>query len=219
MFVDADDQLAPHSIQNLYRHIIQSQADEVIGAYVNQHQVYRYSGWNGFQPCYSLIKNLLAMKNSFCVLWAILFKKEVLDGCLDTPRQIKEREDVLTQIKFLIKEPKVFFIPDIVYIYEEGLPNNRTVDLQMIEAYDKELKKALTPQWDTYKSAFLLHQIKTYENFIDKKQFYVFDAYYKTLRKCINSHIPLMDRIVIWLPAKIAYFPIHCYKKWCNGKH
>ncbi len=213
MFVDADDSLLTGAITTLYNAITENGADEVIGTYKDQHGNCYDSGWRGFVPCEPLIRNLLSIKNSFCVLWGIMFRKKLLDGCLDAPREIVEREDSLMQIKCLIKNPKVFFIADAVYLYNVDVPNNRIENLEWICIYDNELRKTLQSQWELYKSAFVGHQIKVYEKFIDKRQFYVLNDYYRPLRKQLTSDIPLMDRVAIMLPPQLGYFPIHYYKK------
>jgi hypothetical protein len=107
----------------------------------------------------------------------------------------------------------VFFIADPVYLYDVDVPNNRIENLEWIRIYDYELCKTLQPQWNLYKSAFVGHQIKVYEKFIDKRQFYVLNDYYRPLRKRLTSDIPLMDRLAIMLPPRIGYYPIHYYKK------
>ena len=212
MFVDADDKLLPNAIKTLYKAIESSGADEVIGTYKDQYDNCYDSGWRGFMPCESLIRNLLSIKNSFCVLWGIMFRKSLLDGCLNAPREIVEREDSLMQIKCLMKHPKVFFIADAVYLYYQDVPNQRKENLEWIRIYDNELRQTLQPQWELYKSAFIGHQIKVYEKFIDKRQFNVLNDYYRPLRKQLSSDIPLMDRIAIMLPPCLGYYPIHYYK-------
>lgn len=218
MFVDADDKLLPNAIKTLYKAIIDSNADEVIGTYKDQYGNRYDSGWRGFMPCEPLVRNLLSIKNSFCVLWGIMFRKSLLDGCLNAPREIVEREDSLMQIKCLMKNPKVYFIADAVYLYYQDVPNQRKENLEWIRIYDNELQKTLQPQWELYKSAFVGHQIKVYEKFIDKRQFNVLNDYYRPLRKQLSSDIPLMDRIAILLPPQLGYFPIHYYKKLLKFK-
>ena len=218
MFVDADDKLLPNAIKTLYKAIIDSNADEVIGTYKDQYGNRYDSGWRGFMPCEPLVRNLLSIKNSFCVLWGIMFRKSLLDGCLNAPREIVEREDSLMQIKCLMKNPKVYFIADAVYLYYQDVPNQRKENLEWIRIYDNELQKTLQPQWELYKSAFVGHQIKVYEKFIDKRQFNVLNDYYRPLRKQLSSDIPLIDRIAILLPPQLGYFPIHYYKKLLKFK-
>ena len=218
MFVDADDKLLPNAIKTLYKAIIDSNADEVIGTYKDQYGNRYDSGWRGFMSCEPLVRNLLSIKNSFCVLWGIMFRKSLLDGCLNAPREIVEREDSLMQIKYLMKNPKVYFIADAVYLYYQDVPNQRKENLEWIRIYDNELQKTLQPQWELYKSAFVGHQIKVYEKFIDKRQFNVLNDYYRPLRKQLSSDIPLMDRIAILLPPQLGYFPIHYYKKLLKFK-
>ena len=218
MFADADDMLMPNTLQTMYHAITTNAADEVIGTYKDQYDNCHDSGWRGFVSCEPLIRNLLSIKNSFCVLWGIIFRRELLEGCLDAPREIVEREDSLMQIKCLMKQPKVFFIADPVYLYFVDVPTQRVENLDWIRIYDNQLRQTLEPQWERYKSALIGHQIKVYEKFIDKQQFQVFEDYYRPLRNQLTSDIPLMDRIALSLPPRLAYYPIHYYKKLLKWK-
>ena len=218
MFADADDMLMPNTLQTMYHAITTNAADEVIGTYKDQYGNCHDSGWRGFVSCEPLIRNLLSIKNSFCVLWGIIFRRELLEGCLDAPREIVEREDSLMQIKCLMKQPKVFFIADQVYLYFVDVPTQRVENLDWIRIYDNQLRQTLEPQWERYKSAFVGHQIKVYEKFIDKRQFQVYEDYYRPLRNQLTSDIPLMDRIALSLPPRLAYYPIHYYKKLLKWK-
>ena len=92
------------------------------------------------------------------------------------------------------------------------MPNDRIENLEMIRIYDEELRKTLQPQWERYRSAFIGHQIKVYEKFIDKRQFHVLDAYYRPLRKQLDKSIPFADRLALLLPPRISYFFVHYYK-------
>mgnify|MGYP002623487229 CR=1 FL=1 len=213
VFADADDCLLPGALTILHTAITESKADEVIATYDDQYGRRHDSGWRGFQPCRQLVCDLLAVRNSFCVLWGIIFRKDILEGCLDAPRQIVEREDSLMQIKCLMRKPRVFFIADAVYLHYEDVPNQRVEDLNMIRIYDNELRATLQPSWAEYRSAFVGHQIKVYEKFIDKRQFHVFREYYRPLRRQLSSDIPLMDRIALLLPPRISYLIVYTYKK------
>lgn len=75
MFVDADDLLTDGALTNMHRTITQSGADEVIGPYIDQYGVIHDSGFREWTTCEPLIRDLLATRNSFCVLWGIIFKK------------------------------------------------------------------------------------------------------------------------------------------------
>lgn len=216
LFVDADDALLPHAMMRLYTDMQQSGADEVIGAYTTQYGVLHDSGYRGFMDVLPLVHQLLAVKNNFCVLWGILFRRELLQGCMDIPREIIEREDILMQIKCMMKHPRIYFSSDCVYLYNEGLPNDRVVGLDKIKLYDTELKRTLQPYWCELRTDFILHQIKTYEAFINNRQFHVYREYYHLLKSEITSAIPLLDRIVYALPPRLAYFPIHWYKWWMS---
>lgn len=213
LFVDADDELLPHAIKTLYDAIEETQADEVVGVYRTQKGRIGDSGRRGWQDPFTMIDDLLAVRNPFCILWGIIFRKELLDGCLTTPREVIEREDILMQIKCLVKRPKVFFIPDQVYLYNEDMPNDRKMGLDRIIIHDQELERALRPEWARFEKGFLLNRLKLYEVFIDQRQFNVFKEYYHDLRKQNLSGLPLADRIVIALPPRLAYWPVHWYKR------
>ena len=213
MFVDADDMLLPHAMRVLHAAIEETQADEVVGCYVTQKGRLGDSGRRGWQDPFSMIDDLLAVRNPFCILWGVIFRRELLDGCLTTPREVVEREDILMQIKCLVKRPKVFFIPDQVYLYNEDLPNDRKMGLDRIIIHDRELEQTLRPEWERFRSGFLLNRLKLYEVFLDQRQFNVFKEYYHDLRGQDLSALPLADRIVIALPPRLAYWPVHLYKR------
>ena len=213
LFVDADDELLPHAMKTLYDAIEETQADEVVGVYRTQKGRIGDSGRRGWQDPFTMIDDLLAVRNPFCILWGIIFRKELLDGCLTTPREVIEREDILMQIMCLVKRPKVFFIPDQVYLYNEDMPNDRKMGLDRIIIHDQELERTLRPEWARFEKGFLLNRLKLYEVFIDQRQFNVFKEYYHDLRKQNLSGLPLADRIVIALPPRLAYWPVHWYKR------
>ena len=213
LFVDADDELLPHAIKTLYDAIEETQADEVVGVYRTQKGRIGDSGRRGWQDPFTMIDDLLAVRNPFCILWGVIFRKELLDGCLTTPREVIEREDILMQIKCLVKRPKVFFIPDQVYLYNEDMPNDRKMGLDRIIIHDQELERTLRPEWARFEKGFLLNRLKLYEVFIDQRQFNVFKEYYHDLRKQNLSGLPPADRVVIALPPRLAYWPVHWYKR------
>ena len=183
MFVDADDMLLPHAMRVLHAAIEETQADEVVGCYVTQKGRLGDSGRRGWQDPFSMIDDLLAVRNPFCILWGVIFRRELLDGCLTTPREVVEREDILMQIKCLVKRPKVYFIGDVVYHYNEGLPNNRQMGLERIKLHDQELLLTLRPTWQRFEKGYRLNRLKLYEVFLEQRQFDVFQTYYKDLRR------------------------------------
>lgn len=219
MFADADDQLMPHAMATLHQTIIATGADEVIGTFTDQYHAHHDTGRRGWQEAGSLIHSLLGIKRTFCVLWGILFKRQLLEGCLDAPRTIIEREDTLMQIKCLMKKPKVWFVADEVYWHEEDVPNQRIEDLNMIRAYDDELHRTLRPLWQTMEPWFRLHQIKVYENFLYKRQFHVLADYYRPLRQLADNRVPWVHRFIIALPPRLAYYPVKWFKDRMRKKH
>lgn len=218
MFVDADDLLMPYAMASLHQAMVSSGADEVIGTFTNQHHAHCDSGRRGWQESDELIHALLGIKRTFCLLWGILFKRQLLEGCLDAPREIIEREDSLMQIKCLMKGPRVWFVADEVYWHEEDVPNQRVEDLRMIRIYDDELQRTLQPKWPTMEPWFRLHQIKVYENFIYKHQFHVWSEYYRPLRRYVDNRVPLIHRLILALPPQLAYWPVKWFKERMRKK-
>lgn len=207
MFVDADDKLMPHAMQTLYDTIERTHADEVIGTFCTQYGEHSPVVYKGFAEPERLIRAIISNKNRFCVLWGIIFKREILEGCLDTPREIIEGEDKMMQVKVLIKHPKVFFCQDCVYLYSVGLPNNRRQTVERLQLYDKILYQVLG-RWSgeegkRLEEAFSLHQVKEYEyllragNLSDARR-------YKQGMLPMKGRLPLYEGLVYRLPPRIA---------------
>lgn len=219
VFVDSDDALMPHALRTLYDKIEETHADEVVGTFCTQEGVQSPVVYKGEVVADTLIRQIITGKNRFPVLWAMIFRKEILQGCLDTPRDIIEGEDKLMQVKVLMKQPKVYFIPDCVYRYTLGLPNTRRRSLEREMLYDDILRQVLAPKWDNMKTAFTLHQLKEYEKFIHDGQYEVREAYYDGSVKTPflpggdGIGVPLYDRLVWMLPPRLAHPLIQLYRK------
>ena len=213
MFVDADDGLLPNALQMMYDAIEQSGADEVIAPFRTFQGVESPVVYEGFTPVEPLIKDIVTSKNRFPVLWSIIFRRDLLMDVLDTPRDIIEGEDKLMQVKLLMKRPRVFFITDYIYKYNLGIPNSRRHTLEREKLYDQLLQQVLAPQWEVYRSAFALHQIKEYERFIHDGVFDVKSAYYREALRALPKDIPLYDRLVFMLPPMLAWPIVKLYRK------
>ena len=211
-FADADDAMLPGGLRSLCEAIGREQADEVVATYRNQHGQHVDSGLRGVVSTRFMINQLLGSKARFCVLWGVIFRRGLLDGCLTAPRQIRAGEDILMQVMCLVKRPKVVFIPDCVYLYTEGLPNDRRLELGEQVVYDSVLRQVLAPCWAEHSDDFTLRQLKMYENFIDQKMFYVRKEYYHQVRPRLNARLPLADRIAFLLPPRLAYMLVSLRK-------
>ncbi|MGN0282406.1 MAG: glycosyltransferase family 2 protein [Prevotella sp.] len=217
-FVDSDDLVTEGGIKILYDAITSTKADEVVASYRTHHGETVTTGITGFVDTSWMLRELLASRARFCVLWAVMFRRGLLEGCLTAPRVIRSGEDILMQMMCLVKRPKVYFITDVVYEYTVDLPNDRRLNLEEQRAYDDCLHQALQPIWEEMKDHFILRQLKQYENFIAVGEFDVFDKYFRPLRRQLSNNIPLADRIAILLPPRLAFIPIklrkilnHCY--------
>ena len=137
---------------------------------------------------------------------------------LDTPREIIEGEDKLMQVKILMKQPKVFFIPQPVYSYTLGVPNSRRHTLEREQLYDQLLLQTLGQRATDFSDALTLHKLKEYERFIHDGVFDVRKAYYKSAIGPLSSAIPLYDRLVFALPPVLARPVIRLYRTLINMK-
>lgn len=217
VFVDADDQMAPHGLRTLLGAIERTGADEVVGTYHDQHGRHITTGITGWADTEWMIGQLLGCCHWFCILWGVIFRRQLLENCLTAPRVIRAGEDSLMQLFCLLKHPKVYFIPDSVYVYTEGIPNDRKLNLEEQKAYDRMLTTALAPEWDRYRDLFTLRQIKMYEEFVSEGHFDVLDTYYKKVRAQLSPRIPLADRIAIMLPSWLAWGAVNL-RKWMVRK-
>ena len=214
MFVDSDDELQAGALSVMYKTIEETGADEVIATYHDQYGRLYDTGRRGWVEDKGIIIDLLAKRLGVCVLWGIIFRRELLEGCMDTPSEIRSGEDIMMQIKCLVKRPKIYFIGTSIYMYNMGLPNNRRLEVGVERLYDEVLRKTLLPRWDEFKDFFTLHQLKMYENFVDTRQWRARKDYYDEIRPRINSSHPLADRIAFFLPPCISFLLVHYYKKW-----
>ena len=214
VFVDADDQLLPGALATLHQAIEAAGADEVIATFCTQDGVHSPVVYEGLQPdTDTMIRAIVTGKKRFPILWAVIFRKEILSECLNTPREIIEGEDLMMQVQVLMKQPRVWFIKDCVYAYNLGLPNSRRHTLERAQLYDQILRDTLAPKWPTMQTAYVLHQLKECEQFIVEGQPEVKKTYYRQAIGPLPQGIPLYNRIVWALPPALSLWLIRLYKK------
>ena len=78
VFVDADDELLPGALKTLHATIEQTGADEVMARYRSQDGVESPVVFRGFTETSKLIWYIITGKNRFPVLWACIFRRELL---------------------------------------------------------------------------------------------------------------------------------------------
>ena len=215
MFVDSDDELLPNAMHILHKLILHEQVDEVIGTYYDQYGRLYDTGRRGLVNGDEILRDLLAVRLGVCVLWGILFKREILDGCLNIPRQVNYAEDIMMQIACLMKRPRVFFAGTPIYRYYVGLPNNRQQTLANELLYDQLLLQLLKPRWDEFRPWMTLHQVKIYESFLNMRNFDACNEYHKRLKGADMCAVPLADQIVFMLPSKLAWPFVRLRKLLC----
>lgn len=218
MFVDADDELLPAAMRSTYDVIVKEKADYVIATYRDQYGNHYDSDRVGWCDTDEMIRNLLSTKNTFCVLWGILFRRDILDGCFDWSRELVEREDILGQIKMLMGKPRVYFIPDCIYLYNKELPNSRRMTVERLRLHDDLLRQVLDPRWSDFATHYYIYMLKTYEALIACRRFSVYREYYRDALRGNTGGAPFKDKIAIMLPPRMAYIPIKLYKWWINKR-
>lgn len=218
MFCDADDQLLPNALSTAYNAMIKHKADEVMGAFQNQYGNITISKRLGKVNPNDLIDDILGNRQSFPMQWAILFKRELIEGIFTFPREINEGPDKLFQIIVLLKKPNVYIIDTPLYLYNIGVPNGRKHSVEYEKRFDILLKQILEPEWSRFQDGFKLHMVKIYEYYLDLKQYEAFSDYYCEFRKQDLSRIPFKDRLVVMLPPKLAGWLVRNYKRWLRWK-
>ncbi len=212
MFCDSDDELLPHAIADAYRTAVETGADEVIAPFRNQHGRIFDSGRRGEIDADDIICDFLSSRMSFPPNAGVLYRRSMLDGCLETPRDIVMGEDLLFHMTFLMKKPRVVCNGTVNYVYNQGISAPFTATLEYEQAYDAHLRHILKARWDDFEPWYTWHQLKSYERLIDQRQFDVRSKYYRGLRVW-RKPIPLTDRIAYLLPPRIAYIVISYYKR------
>lgn len=219
MFADADDQLLPNALSATYQAMTEQGADEVIGGFTVQNGLnIATTPDHGWKDAFRLIDDILGNRQNFPILWAILYKKDLLAGCFDIPRDIPSGEDKLSQIQILLKRPKVYTINSSIYVYNAGIPNQRRRTTNYERKYDQRLRAILQSQWERFSDGYHLYRVKTYEAYLDGKHFEAFTDYYHELRQESLSRLPLQDRLVVFLPPRLAYWLVHIYKQLLRWK-
>ena len=214
VFVDSDDELLPGALSTLYDSITTTGADEVIATYRDQYGAVYDTGRRGWVDGDAIVDELLSGHTGICVLWGIIFRRELLSGTIDTPRQIQSGEDIMMQIKCLMKQPRVWCIANQVYLYRRDLPNSRPFRLSDEQLYDEVLRQALAPRFERFERGYVWHQVKVYERFLEARQFSVRRDYYHDLPARIVRTLPFKDRLAYCLPPAISYIPVALYKWW-----
>jgi len=214
-FVDADDELLLGALTKMYDAITKENVDEVIGSYITNKGEIRRAPWQGKVDSEVLLEDLLKGRNSFCVLWGILFRREILQGCLDIPREVSGGEDILTQINVLLKAPSVFMLSELVYSYSIGTSSVRPNYARSIITLHATLQASLKEKGPKYETLFRIFKAKHYEDYINYfERNKSLDEHYAPLRTLKGSKgIPIKDRVILMLPGWLGKIIVKSYRK------
>lgn len=212
-FLDADDKLLPDALNIMFAAATSTGADEVIARYENQHGQ-QSPVVEGNPAPEEIVKSILRNNHRVPVLWATLIRREMLEGCLDAPREIIEGEDKLMQIAVLLKKPKLVYCPRVVYAYTQDVPNTRRHTLELAILRDKELERMLGERMAEFRDDFTVHQLKDYELLLSKDINDLRKHYRNALRGRLNASVPLLDRIALLLPEPVAKWAVRARKKF-----
>lgn len=214
MFLDSDDELLPNALSATYPVIIREQADEVFGTYVDQHGRHYVSSHEGLvSDTDGLIMEICNRTAHFSFAWAVLYRKEILEGCLKQEMGHMYAEDKLMQMKVLMKQPKAYFIRDCIYLYNADIPNSwKSFELEKDIEFEEELKRVFQPRWDKLERAYTMHRIKMYERYLENRDF-VSCKHYQDLRHVRVASLSLPSRITIALPPQISSLLVWGYRK------
>lgn len=212
-FLDADDRIAEGGLAALLAVMDQTGADEVIGTARTQTGALIGLDKDGEVDAVALMRGLLSLRTHCPVLWGVLFRRELLDGCLTAPRTVRSGEDTLMQLSCLARRPRVWATRSVAYVYTVGLPNGRARTLRQQQDYDEALCRALAPVWDEVADHVVLHQLKKYELYVSEGHVGALARYFRPLRHRLPKTVGWADRLAIMLPPWLAYVPIKV-RKW-----
>jgi len=217
-FVDADDELLPGALTKMYDTITRENVDEVIGSYITNTGQTRIAPWQGKVNSEVLLEDLLKGRNSFCVLWGILFRRDILQGCLNIPREVSGGEDILMQINVLLKQPRVFVLSEPVYLYSLGTSLVRPNYARSIITLHETLQASLEKKAPRYDTLFRIFKAKHYEDYINYyEQNDSLDEHYAPLRTLSGSKgVPTKDRIILMLPRCLGKTVVKSYRKYIH---
>ncbi|MBO5549496.1 MAG: glycosyltransferase family 2 protein [Prevotella sp.] len=220
MFLDSDDELLPNALSATYPVIVREQADEVFGTYRDQHGKYYVSPHEGLvSNTDGLIMEICNRTARFSFAWAVLYRKEILKGCLKQEMGHMYAEDKLMQMKVLMKQPKAYFIRDCIYLYNADIPNSwKSFNLAKDIEFEEELQRVFQPRWDKLQSAYTMHRIKMYERYLENRDF-VSCKHYQDLRHVKDASLSLPSRITIALPPQISWLLVWGYRKYRRLTH
>lgn len=123
---DVDDYMPDHSLSILYEAVIKQNADIAIGDYKVVREKTSNTVKQNFQGnSDDLIQALLDGKYH-SALWNKLIKRELYKG-VDFEKGINYMEDKLILIRILFKNPRITYVPKVVYHYimdQNSLSNN-----------------------------------------------------------------------------------------------
>ena len=221
MFLDSDDELMPNALSATYPVIVREQADEVFATYVDQYGRKYASSHKGLvTDTDGLIMEICNRTAKFTFAWGVLYRKEILRGCLNKAMGHMYAEDKLMQIKVLMKHPKAFFVKDCILFYRADLPNSwRSSVLYKDIDFEKELKSVFSPRWNELEPAYVMHRVKMYERYLENRDF---DAckHYRDLRQYRKApYLSLPARIVLSLPPRISSLLVLAYRRWRRMRH
>ena len=220
MFLDSDDELLPNALSATWPVIVREHADEVFGTYRDQHGRWYVSPHEGLvSDTDGLIMEVCNRTARFPFAWAVLYRKEILEGCLKQEMGHMYAEDKLMQMKVLMKQPKAYFIHDCIYLYNADIPNSwKSFNLAKDIEFEEELKRVFLPRWDKLQSAYIMHRIKMYERYLENRDF-ASCKHYQDLRHVNASSLSLNSRIVMALPPRLSSLLVIIYRKLKSMKH
>ncbi len=220
MFLDSDDELLPNALSATWPVIVREQADEVFGTYRDQHGKHYISPHEGLvSNTDGLIMEICNRTAHFPFAWAVLYRKEILEGCLKQEMGHMYAEDKLMQMKVLMKQPKAYFISDCIYLYNADIPNSwKSFTLAKDIEFEEELKRVFQPRWDKLQTAYTMHRIKMYERYLESRDFAAC-SHYQDLRHISDPTLSLNSRIVMALPPRLSSLLVIAYRKLKSMKH
>ncbi|MBQ9280031.1 MAG: glycosyltransferase [Clostridia bacterium] len=156
IFIDSDDFVPANAYELLLKKAEEKQADYVIGNYINCHEDSEL--WQ--KPIFSLEKyqefqlDIKDYQDSFYIMNSSacnkIFRKEFIENLgLRFVTGVPAEDAIFTTYCF-IKAKRVFYIPDIIYIYRQRIAGT-SISMNCTEKYFKGISKAYKMIYDNFK--------------------------------------------------------------------
>ena len=196
MFLDSDDTFEKDACENLYNEIEKTNADFVIGNYINTKE----DGSKFKKPAFSLEKyknfklSINDYNDSFYIMnsgvWNKIFRKSYLDKLKIRFVDRALAEDAIFTTYCFIKSENVYYIPNIVYNYR--LREADSISSSCSKDYFLKINKSYKLIYNNFKEN---NQLEYYRYFYAKSMNYILYKFIDSDKLTLSEKIDVLDNM------------------------